>query len=142
MSLPRRAAAVLLALAGWLASSGVLLASLVWGLGLRCDDACDGDGWRRTPDAWQWNGLVALGAVVFLAGTALVVFVWRRRPLAAGGAFLTGLGTALGLAFALSPRWPEHVDVSEGVTALLVLAGVAAPIAAILLTEPRRPFRP
>lgn len=138
MPLFRRAAARLLALAGWLASGGVLLASLFWGLGLRCDEACDGDGWRRSTDAWQWNGLAALGVLVFLAGTALLVFVWTGRRAGASGAFLGGLGAALGLAFAFSPQWPEHFDVLEGANVLLVLAGVAAPVAAILLTEPRR----
>jgi hypothetical protein len=72
-----RPLAVVLALVPLGFSGVVFLGSLLWGLGLRCDESCDGDGWRRTEDAWQWNVLPALGALALICGLALVVCVWR-----------------------------------------------------------------
>jgi hypothetical protein len=133
----QRGLALLLALVSWSWSAGALLAALFWGLGLRCDEACDGQGWRRSEDAWQWNGVVALGAVAFLAGTALLFFVWRRRPGYAAVGFAVGLAAVVSLASALSPEWSEHLGRLDPREALLFIIGLAAPIAAIGLTTRR-----
>jgi hypothetical protein len=124
-----------LAFVSWLWSGGALLASLVWGVGLRCDDACDGKGWRRSLDAWQWNGVIALGFVAFAAGTALLFFVWRTRRVYAASAFLVGLGAVLALATALSPQWAEHFGRRSVEELALFLAGATAPIGAVVLAE-------
>jgi hypothetical protein len=137
MASVRYVAALLLASASWVFSGGVLLAGLVWGASLRCDESCGGGEWRRTMDAWQWDGVVALGAIAFLAGTALLFFVWWGRRWLAALAYLVGLGAVLTLAFALSPSWPDHFGEQADET-LLLLAGFLAPIAAVILTEPRR----
>ena len=133
----RVAVARLCALVAWVWSSGVLVAALAWGVGLRCDESCGGPGWRRSPDGWQWDGVVALGVLAFLAGTALVVLVWRARRVLAAAAFFVGLGAVLALATALSPEWPEHVDSMSGQEALVFLSGLGAPIAAVLLAVRR-----
>ncbi len=130
----RRGLALLLALVSWVWTGGVLAAALLWGLALRCDEACDGDGWRRSEDGWQWDAVVALGVAAFLAGAALVVSVWRRRAGYALAAFIAGLAAVLAFATALSPEWREHLGRVEGDEALLFLSGVAAPLAAVLLT--------
>jgi hypothetical protein len=128
-----RVTALLLAFVTWLWSAGVLLAGLVWGAGLRCDDACDGQGWRRSEDAWQWDGVVVLGGAAFLAGTALILYVWRRKRLYAAGAFIAGLSATLGLATALSPEWAQHLDRVNAGEALLFVVGLCAPVVAVLL---------
>ena len=66
----RRVASLLLALVAWAWSAGVLAAAMLWGLALRCDDACGGEGWRRSEEGWQWNGIVALGAITFAASSS------------------------------------------------------------------------
>ena len=39
------------------------LIGLVWGFGLKCDDACSTvPGWRNDPDAWQWDAFGALAS--------------------------------------------------------------------------------
>ncbi len=98
----RRMTALALAFAGWSLSAVVFLISLVWGIGLRCDDSCGGPGWRRSSAGWQWDGVVALGALSLLAGTVLLVLVWRRRTNYAVISFGVGLGAALALVAALS----------------------------------------
>jgi hypothetical protein len=130
----RIALARLFALIAWVWSGGVLLAALAWGVGLRCDESCGGPGWRRSPDGWQWDAVVALGVLGFLAGMILVVFVWRGRRVLAAAAFLVGLGAVLTLATALSPEWPEHVDSMSANEAMVFLAGLGAPVAAVLLS--------
>jgi hypothetical protein len=72
-----RPLAVALALVPLGFSGFAFLGSLLWGLGLRCDDSCGGGDWRRTEDAWQWNVLPVLGSLALICGLALVVCVWR-----------------------------------------------------------------
>jgi hypothetical protein len=126
---------VALAFVGWLWSGWALLAGLLWGAALRCDEACDGQGWRRSPDAWQWNGIVVLGVVAFIAGTALVIFVWRRRRAYAAAALVIELGAVLVLGTALSPEWLEHLDRRSAGELAAMLAGIAAPIVAVVLAN-------
>ena len=134
MRSPRRPLALLLALVTWAWSAGALLAALMWGVALRCDDSCGGREWRRREDAWQWDGVVALGVVAFLAATAFFFFVWRRRAGYAAGVFGIALAAVLALATSLSPEWAEHLTRVEADEALLFLLGLVAPIAAVLLT--------
>ena len=132
--------AVLLATVPWVFSGVVLLGSLVWGVGLRCDDSCGGDGWRRTNDAWQWNVLPVLGGIVFIAGTALLVCVWRRRPKGAFASLLVGTVTAVGAGFWLIPGWNEHLDRNPENVAVSVAVFFAGFFATLLAStgEPDR----
>lgn len=133
-----RPLSVLLALAGWAGSVWVLLVGLLWGLALKCDDSCsDAPGWRENPDAWQWNGLAALGVVAFLAGGALVLFVWRRRPLLAAVAVVVGFAaSALLFGGLITSEWIDHLDRRSPGELLLLIAAVFGPIFAVLLTVP------
>jgi hypothetical protein len=132
-----RALIVGMALVGWVWSVWALLAALVGGAGLRCDDACGGQGWRRNPDAWQWDGIVALGVLAFLAGTALVLLVWRRKRAFAAAALIVAVGSVLVLGTGLSSDWLEHLDRRSAGELLAILAGIAAPVAAVVLAAPR-----
>jgi uncharacterized membrane protein HdeD (DUF308 family) len=133
-----RVFSLVLAFAAWLATGLPLLAGLLWGLTLKCDDSCSSiGGWRHDPDAWQWNGIAALGVVVFLSGAALFLFVWWRKPLLAAGATIVGLVAMFVLANAFSSDWINHFDRRSPGELLVIAAGVFAPIFAILLT-PRR----
>lgn len=135
-----RGVSLLLALAAWACSSVALLAGLLWGLGLKCDDSCsEGPGWGEDPDAWQWNGIAALGVLTFLAGGALFLFVWRRRPVLAAGAILVGFIAVGVLTSALSSEWLDHLDRRSPGELILIGAGIFAPILAVLLTVPGRP---
>ena len=95
--------AVLLACLPRVVSGLVLLGSFVFGLGLKCDESCTGDGWRHTADAWQWNVIPLLGAVAFVAGTTLLVSVWRPRPGRALAALIVGTAVTLAVATGLQP---------------------------------------
>jgi len=121
--------AFLLACVPWVVSGLVLLGSLVLGLGLKCDESCTGDGWRRTAEAWQWNAIPLLGLVAFVAGTTLLVSVWRRRPGRAFAALLVGTFAALAVAGGVQPfshdelaRHPKAV----AACALIFFAGLFA----------------
>jgi hypothetical protein len=135
-----RVLSLLFALLAWFCSGFALLVGLVWGLGLKCDDSCSSrDGWQGNPDAWQWYGIAALGALAFLAGVALVVFVWRRRPLYASLAVVVGGAAAL-LLFdpIVSREWIDHLDRRSPGELLLMLSAAFAPVLAVLLTVPDR----
>ena len=121
--------AVLLACVPWVVSGVVLLGSLLFGLGLQCDESCTGDGWRHTAGAWQWDLIPLLGVVAFVAGTTLLVSVWHRRPGRAFAALLVGTISALAVAGGLQSfshdelaRHPKTV----GACALIVFAGLFA----------------
>jgi hypothetical protein len=135
-----RVLALILALAAWVCSGVALLLGLVWGLGLKCDESCDdGGGWKNNPDAWQWYGVAGLGVLSFVAGSAFVVFVWRRKPLAATVAVVVGFAAAAALLNPLSSEWIDHLDRRSPGELLLMVSAVFAPILALLLSvEPRR----
>jgi hypothetical protein len=134
----RRALSVLLALVGWAAAALVALGGLVWGLVLRCDESCNGDGWARGNDGWQWDGVAVLGAAVLVCGSAFVAFVWRRTRALAALTLAAGLAVTAALGTILSPDWLDHLDRRTGPDALPALAGIAAPLVALALTPPRR----
>jgi hypothetical protein len=132
-----RVLSLLLALVAWFCSGWALLVGLVWGLGLKCDDSCGPSrGWRGDPDAWQWNGVLALGVLAFVAGGAFFIFVWRRRPLLATLAVVVGFTSTAMLAGVFSTEWIDHLDRRGGGELLLMVAGVFAPVLAVLLTLP------
>lgn len=135
-----RALSLLLATLAWLCSGWALLVGLMWGLGLKCDDACSPyRGWQGDPDAWQWYGVAALGVFVFACGATLFLFVLLRRPVLAGCALVAGAAAAIRLTGALSSEWIDHLDRRSPGELLLILTAVFAPILAVLLTVPATP---
>jgi hypothetical protein len=94
----RRLVSLFFAAVAWVATAWTLVASFVWGATLRCDDHCGGLDWRNSSDAWQWDAVVALGAVAFVAGTAHIVLVWRRRRYLATAALVAAAMAVLALA--------------------------------------------
>ena len=135
-----RALSLLLAALAWFCSGWALLVGVVWGLGLKCDESCDQtEGWQGDPDAWQWYGVAGLGALAFVSGAALFVFVWRRRPLFATGALIVGFASAALLTGVFtSDSWIDHLDRRSPVELFFMTAAVFAPVLAILLTPPRK----
>lgn len=135
----RRRLALLAAAIAWVWSWWALLVGLVWGLDLRCDESCTGDGWRHTQDAWQWNLVAAAGIGAFAAGLALVLLVWRRRVRSAGIAVIVEAFCGAALAVALAPGWWQHLD-SRNVRplALTGAAGACAVVAVLLTTRRER----
>lgn len=132
-----RVLSFLFAFVAWICSCLPLLAGLFWGLTMKCGDSCSsGGGWRHDPDAWQWNGIAALGAIAFLSGLALVVLVWLRRPISAAGAVAVGLCAVILMANASSSNWMEHLGRHSPGELLLYTTGVLAPILAVLLAVP------
>jgi hypothetical protein len=135
-----RILSVLLALVALFCSGWGLLIGVVWGLGLKCDDACSPyDGWRGDPDAWQWNAIAALGVAVFALGFAFFVFVLRRKPWYAAATMVVGFAGAALLTGVFSSEWIDHLDRRSFGELLLMTASVFAPIFAVLLTMPGRP---
>jgi hypothetical protein len=94
--------------------------------GSQCDESCTGEGWQHTAGAWQWSVYPVLGAIVFLAGVMIFVFVCRWRP---GGAFAPlAPGTVVfsGLAWS-GDHWRESLaghPVLIGLIAAIVISGV------------------
>jgi hypothetical protein len=130
-----RLLSLLFAVVALICSCLPLLAGLFWGLTMKCGDSCSSvGGWRHDPDAWQWNGIAALGAIAFLSGLALVVLVWLRRPISAAGAVAVGLCAVILMANAFSSNWMEHLGRHSPSELLLYTAGVFAPIFAVLLS--------
>jgi hypothetical protein len=129
-----RVVSVLLALLPWVFSVVVLLASLLWGISLRCDDHCSVDTpeWRDRVDAWQWDLLPLLGGAAFLAATILVVCVWRGRGLAAFSALLLGSAATLIGGTLLVPGWHEHLARNMENVLVCVLVFGAGLVAALL----------
>ncbi|HEY3068823.1 MAG TPA: hypothetical protein VGJ34_00780 [Gaiellaceae bacterium] len=99
---------------------GLLVSFVLYGL--RCDEACDGDSWRRSADAWQWDLVLILGGSAFVAALAFVVCVWRIRPRGALAALLVGTGAFMVDLWWVEPDWAEHIARHQGI----VLLGVAA----------------
>lgn len=77
-----RIAGALLALVLWAASGVVGLFGLYVFAGLRCDESCDGPGWRDDPDAWQWNALAGVSVTLSVVATAFAFALARPSRLA------------------------------------------------------------
>jgi hypothetical protein len=135
----RRRLALLAAAVAWVWSWWALLVGLIWGLDLRCDDSCTGEGWRHTEDAWQWNLVAALGLGAFAAGLAVVFFVWRRRVRASEIAVAVEALSGAALTVALAPGWWQHLDSRHAwPLALTVASGACAVGAVLLIPRPER----
>ena len=134
---PRRIAAISSAVVAWGFTGLVLFVAFVWGVLLRCDEACDGNGWRRTYGAWQWHAVTALGGVAFLSGAALVYCVSKGLRREAATAAGLGLAATLTIATAMSPDWTFHLDRRTAADVLVVAVGIAAPLISIALMKPR-----
>jgi hypothetical protein len=109
-----------------------MLASLVIGVGLRCDEACGGETWRRSADGWQWDVIPLLGGIGLVAAVVLVVCVSRGRPWAALAALLTGM---LALVFDLSwvePDWRDSIARHPGTAAVCATVFVSGLVSALL----------
>jgi hypothetical protein len=129
----RRRLALLAAAIAWVWSWWALLVALVWGLDLRCDESCTGDGWRHTQDAWQWYLVAATGVGAFAAGLALVLLVWRRWVRAAAFAVVVEVFCGVALAVALAPGWWQHLDSRNAWPLALTAASGACAVGAVLL---------
>ncbi len=102
--------AVALAIIPLAASLIVLLMTLVFGLGLQCDESCTGEDWHHTAGAWQWEVQPIVGAIVFLSGLALFVSVLGSRPGRAFAALALGaLVTFLGAAWT-GDNWRDSLE--------------------------------
>jgi hypothetical protein len=130
-----RVLSVLLALVTLFCSGLALLIGIIWGLGLKCDDACSPyNGWRGDPDAWQWNAIAALGVAVFALGFAFFMFVVNRKPWYAAATMVLGFAGAAFLTGVFSSDWIAHLDRRSPGELLLMTASVLAPVLAVLLT--------
>jgi hypothetical protein len=129
----RRSAAhgLALALAAFplVGSAFIALFGLVWGLGLQCDESCTGEDWRHTAGAPQWTVLTVAGFVVFAAGIALFVFVYRARSWPALVSVAVGAVTAVAALSWWGVTWSAELSrhpLAYGTFACVVLAGVVA----------------
>jgi hypothetical protein len=110
-------------------SAFIALFGLVWGLGLKCDENCTGEDWQHTAGAPQWTVLTVAGLVVFAAGIALFVFVYRAQPWPALAALGFGTVTLVGTLSWWGTNWskelPRH-PLSFGALACILLSGALA----------------
>jgi hypothetical protein len=127
--------AILLAVASWGLAAYATLAGLIVGA-LRCDESCNTGigGWSDDPDAWQWKAIVAGAVVVFVAGTAFLVFVCRGNRLRALAAAV--LGGGLVVAGCATLGLPQHLF--EASYTYAFLAGIVCPLGALALMRSRR----
>lgn len=130
--------AVLLAAVPLVTGAFLLLLTLVFGLGLQCDESCTGEGWQHTAGAWQWSLYPFLGAIVFLAGATTFVFVCRRRP----GSALVSLALGAGVTFAgmawSGDDWRESLGRHPLVIGLIGVILVSGVLAALLCAPTER----
>ena len=127
--------AVLLAAVPWVFSAVVLLGSLLFGFGLKCDESCYGGGWRHEASAWQWNLIPLAGVIAFASTTAFVVYVWRRRPWTALAALVIGTGSALASVSIFAPISRDDLErhpLVAGACAVIILVGLFS----VLLSTP------
>jgi hypothetical protein len=130
MSRPRtHGLALFLAAFPLVASAFVALFGLVWSQGLQCDESCSGEDWQHTAGAPQWTVLTVAGFLVFAAGIALYVSVYRCRPWPALGSVVIGAATFVaGLSYS-GISWNEELHrhpLTFGAIACLVVGGVVA----------------
>jgi hypothetical protein len=110
-------------------SACIALFGLVWGLGLQCDETCNGEDWQHTAGAPQWTVLTVAGFVVFAAGIALFVFVYRAQPWPALAALGFGTLTLVGTLSWWGTNWGDELarhPLSYGALACVLLSGALA----------------
>jgi heme/copper-type cytochrome/quinol oxidase subunit 3 len=126
------------------ASAFVALFGLVWGQGLQCDESCTGEDWQHTAGAPQWTLLTIAGFVVFAAGIALFVSVYRSRPWHALGSLAIGAATfVIGLTYS-GIDWYEELHrhpLTFGAIACMVISGVLAALLCAPTEGQSRPSR-
>ena len=128
----RTLATLLLLLAVGVAAVWIALLSTLFGFGLRCDDACDGDPtvWTRDVDAWQWTAL-GWGGVALLGVAAAAVVAVAIRPRTAPAAAVALVGACAAWAvFAADFFGSQQV--------WLVVAGAPLATLAASAVHPRR----
>ncbi len=131
----RHVFAIILGLLSWLLGAATLIVTASI-RGLACDESCGGETWRKRQDAWQWDAVLALGVVTFVAATLFLWMIWKRRRTAATFSFVVGLTAVTAAATAYSPHWVRNLDNPHRLQNLVVgLLAVGAPLAAILLSE-------
>jgi hypothetical protein len=89
----------------------------------------NGDDWRHTAGAPQWTVLTVAGFVVFAAGIALFVFVYRAQPWSALAAVGFGTVTLLSTLSWWGTNWSKELarhPLSFGALACILLSGVLA----------------
>jgi predicted membrane channel-forming protein YqfA (hemolysin III family) len=110
-------------------SALMALWGLLWGLLVQCDESCSGEDWQHTADAPQWTLLAVLGVLVFAAGIATFVCVYRSRPWAALATLAAGaLLLVLGLGF-YGTNWGDEFHrhpLAIGAFMCVLLSGVLA----------------
>jgi hypothetical protein len=110
-------------------STFIALFGLVWGLGLQCDETCNGEDWQHTAGAPQWTVLTVAGFVVFTTGIALFVFVYRAQPWPALAALGVGTVTLVATLSWWGTKWSEELTrhpLSYGALACVLLCGLLA----------------
>ena len=116
----------------------LLLLTLVFGLGLQCDESCTGEDWRHTAGAWQWSLYPVLGAIVFLAGAMAFISVCRSRP----GSALVSLALGASVTFAgmawSGDNWRESLGRHPLVVGLIAVILVSGVLAALLCAPTER----
>ena len=124
-----RGIALFLAAFPLVGSALIALFGLVWGLGLQCDENCTGEDWQHTASAPQWTLLTVAGFLVFAAGIALFVFVYRARAGAALVALAFGTLTLVGTLTWWGNDWSLELGrhpLSFGAVGCVLLSGALA----------------
>ena len=109
-----------------------MLASLVIGVGLRCDDSCGGETWRRNADGWQWDLIPLLAAVGLFAAVALVVCVARGRPWHALALLLIGTAALVFDLAWVEPDWRNSIGRHAGTAAACAMVFVSGLLSVLL----------
>jgi hypothetical protein len=130
--------AVLLAAVPLVTGAFLLLLTLLFGLGLQCDESCTGEDWQHTGGAWQWSLYPVLGGIVFLAGAMTFISVCRSRP---GNALVSlALGACVtfsGMAWS-GDNWCESLGRHPLIVGLIACILVSGVLAALLCAPTER----
>ncbi len=137
----RHAAAVALAVVGWLGAAIVAVGGVYLAEEVRCWENCYGTSWDTSEDAWQWHAVAAFAVTPLLAATGLVVLVQRRSKVLAVIALSAGYVLTAAFFEFVDPGWATRLDNREAVEAVALALGWGAPLAAVLLAESRPPMQ-
>jgi len=117
----------------------LLLLTLVFGLGLQCDESCTGEDWQHTAGAWQWSLYPAEDGIERpLPGSMAFISVCRSRP----GSALVSLALGAGVTFAgmawSGDNWGESLGRHPLVIGLIAVILVSGVLAALLCAPTER----